>query len=292
MRCVWLCSLNEKVMRISREEIPIYDSAQRRSHAIFELREALKYRYLIQELVRRDVLTRYKRSFLGIAWTMLNPLGMMLVWTIVFSQVFKTSSITGYAAYVLSGMLAWNFFSQSTTAAMVNLVWGGGLLNRIYIPRASFALAAIGTGLVNLSIGVIPLCIVMLFTGVPINISIIFLPVPMLLLACFSLGMGLIISTSAVYFPDVAEMYQIVLAAWMFLTPVMYPPEVLPAAYRFWILHLNPMYYLVQLFRIPVYYGRFPTWAELIPAILISTVALVFGWWFFSNKADEFAYRI
>jgi ABC-type polysaccharide/polyol phosphate export permease len=114
----------------------------------------------------------------------------------------------------------------------------------------------------------------------------------MLLLACFSLGMGLIISTAAVYFPDVAEMYQIVLAAWMFLTPVMYPPEVLPAAYRFWILHLNPMYYLVQLYRIPVYYGRFPTWAELIPAILVSAVALVFGWWFFSNKADEFAYRI
>jgi ABC-2 type transport system permease protein len=279
-------------MIISKEDTPIYDSAQHRSHAIFELREALKYRYLLQELVRRDVTTRYKRSFLGIAWTMLNPLGMMLVWTIAFSNVFKSSSITGFAAYVLSGILVWNFFSQTTTASMVNLVWGGGLLNRIYIPRASFALAAIGTGMVNLVIGLIPLCIVMLFTGVPINISFIFVPIPMLLLAAFSLGMGLIISTAAVYFPDVAEMYQIVLLAWMFLTPIMYPPDILPLAYRYLLLHINPMYYLVQLFRIPVYYGRFPTLAEIIPGILISGVVLVFGWWFFSNKADEFAYRI
>ena len=269
-----------------------YDSAQRINPAIEELQEVFNYHHLILQLVRRDIMTRYKRSVLGIAWTLLAPLGMMLVLTIVFSQIFRFATVHGYAAFLLSGLLAWTFFSQTTTAAMVNLVWGGGLLNRIYIPRTSFALAAIGTGLVNISLATIPLLIVLLITDVPLTIAFIFIPVPVLLLAGFALGVGLLISTLAIYFPDVAEMYQIILTAWMYLTPIIYPIAVLPVPVRFLITHLNPMYYLVELYRMPVYYGRFPTWTELLPAVLISAVTLVAGWWVFARKSDEFAYRI
>jgi len=279
-------------MDTTREDLFIYDSAKRNRPAIDELREVYNYRNLIQQLVRRDILTRYKRSVLGIAWTLLNPLGMMLVLTLAFSQIFRFATVNGYPAYVLSGLLPWNFFSQATTAAMVNLIWGGGLLHRIYIPRASFAIAAIGTGLVNTILATIPLLLVMLITGVPIRISIIFLPVPLLLLAAFSLGLGLLISTVAAYFPDVSEMYQILLAAWFYLTPIIYPADILPEAYGYWITMLNPMFHLVNLYRIPTYYGRFPTLEELIPSLVISTVMLVIGWWVFSNKSDEIAYRI
>jgi ABC-type polysaccharide/polyol phosphate export permease len=279
-------------MDTTREDLFIYDSAKRNRPAIDELREVYNYRNLIQQLVRRDILTRYKRSVLGIAWTLLNPLGMMLVLTLAFSQIFKFATVNGYPAYVLSGLLPWNFFSQATTAAMVNLIWGGGLLHRIYIPRASFAIAAIGTGLVNTILATIPLLLVMLITGVPIRISIIFLPVSLLLLAAFSLGLGLLISTVAAYFPDVSEMYQILLAAWFYLTPIIYPADILPEAYGYWITMLNPMFHLVNLYRIPTYYGRFPTLEELIPSLVISTVMLVIGWWVFSNKSDEIAYRI
>jgi ABC-type polysaccharide/polyol phosphate export permease len=273
------------------DETLIYDSARRGHPAIEELREAINYRYLIWQLVRRDVLTRYKRSVLGVAWTLLNPLGMMLVLTLAFSHIFRFNT-DSYAAYVLSGLLAWTFFSQTTTAAMVNLVWGGGLLNRIYIPRASFALAAIGTGLVNLALALIPMLIVMLITRMPIHISLIFLPIPMLLLACFSLGVGLLISTVAVYFPDVSEMYQIVLTGWMYLTPIIYPEEALPERLRLLIITLNPMHHLVKLYRLPIYYGRFPSWAEFLPAVILSLFMLGLGWWIFSKKSDEFAYRI
>lgn len=271
---------------------PVYDSAHRGHPALDELREAIHYRYLILQLVRRDVLTRYKRSVLGIAWTLLNPLGMMLVLTLAFSQIFKFGAVRSYPAYVLSGLLVWNFFSQTTTAAMVNLVWGGGLLKRIYIPRASFALAAMGTGLVNIALATLPLLVVMLLTGVTVRATILFLPIPLLLLTAFALGMGLLISTIAVYFPDVAEMYQIVLTAWMYLTPIIYPEEVLPESYRFLITHLNPMYYLVKLFRLPLLDGRLPTWGELAPIAIIAAVVLGAGWWLFSKKSDEFAYRI
>jgi ABC-type polysaccharide/polyol phosphate export permease len=279
-------------MDTTREDLLIYDSAKRNRPAIDELREVYNYRNLIQQLVRRDILTRYKRSVLGIAWTLLNPLGMMLVLTLAFSQIFRFATVNGYPAYVLSGLLPWNFFSQATTAAMVNLIWGGGLLHRIYIPRGSFGIAAIGTGLVNTILATLPLLLVMLITGVPIRISIIFLPVPLLFLAAFSLGLGLLISTVAAYFPDVSEMYQILLAAWFYLTPIIYPADILPEAYGYWITMLNPMFHLVNLYRIPTYYGRFPTLQELMPSLVISTVMLVIGWWVFSNKSDEIAYRI
>ncbi len=270
----------------------VYDSTRRGSVVLEELREIFNYRYLILQLIRRDILTRYKRSFLGVAWTMLNPLGMMLVWTIAFSQFFKAGDLPSYPAYVLSGLLAWTFFSQTTTASMVNLVWGGGLLNRIYMPRTSFAIAAIGTGLVNITLSMVPLIGVMLITGLKLHWSILFTPISVLILAGFALGVGLLISTLAVYFPDIAEMYQIVLMAWMFLTPVMYPVTILPEAYRFYLTTLNPMYHMVTLFRIPIYFGRLPTTTELLVPLGISLFFLTLGWLVFTKKSDEFAYRI
>ncbi len=267
----------------------IYDSGQLIPHALQELKEAVHYRHLLYQLVRRDILTRYKRSFLGVAWTMLNPLGMMLILTFVFSNLFGATR--GYPAYILSGLLVWNFFAQSTTGAIGNLVWGGGLLQRIYIPRASFGLSAIGSGIINLILAFVPLVIVMIATGTPLKITAIFAPISLFLLACFTLGLGLAISTVAVYFPDVAEMYQVILVAWMYLSPIIYPESVIPAKYQL-IFHLNPMYYLVKLWRLPIYDGRWPVWGEFWPAAAIAIGMLLVGWFFFTSKSDEFAYRI
>ena len=266
-----------------------YDSAQLVPHALQELREAINYRHLLFQLIRRDILTRYRRSVLGVAWTMLNPLGIMLVLSFVFSQIFTATR--AYPAYILSGLMAWNFFSQSTTSAMNSLVWGGGLLQRIYIPRASFGISAIGSGMINLVLSFVPLVIVMVITGAPVRITAAFLPVSILLLASFTLGLGLMISTVAVYFPDVAEMYQIILIAWMYLTPIIYPETAIPQKYQL-ILHLNPLYYLVKLWRVPLYDGRWPIWNEVWPAMLIAFGMLLAGWLIFTSKSDEFAYRV
>lgn len=273
------------------DETYVYDSARRGPPALDELREVLRYRTLVYQFVRRDVVTRYKRSFLGVAWTMLNPLGMMLVLTVVFSQFFKVNT-PYYPAYVLSGFLVWNFFSQTTTMALSSIVWGGGLFKRIYMPRAIFALSSMGTGLVNLVLALVPLILIMLVTHTPIRWTIIFLPVPVILLVLFSLGVGLILSTTAVYFPDVAEMYQIVLSAWMYLTPIIYPSSMLPDNLRFWLELLNPMYRIVHLFRLPIYDGRLPTWGEFWPTLVTTLAFLIVGWIFFTNKSDEFAYRV
>jgi ABC-type polysaccharide/polyol phosphate export permease len=175
---------------------------------------------------------------------------------------------------------------------MTQMVWGSTLLHRIYLPRTAFVVSAIATGLVNLALAIVPLLFVMLLVGLPLRWTVLFVPVSMLLLAAFSLGVGLLFSAWAIYFPDVAEMFQIVLIAWMYLTPVIYPEEMIPEAYRYWFFHLNPMYYLVQVFRLPVYDGVLPSLGMLLVSCLIAFGALVAGWLVFSSRADEFAYRI
>ena len=268
---------------------PTYDSSKRSLTALLEVKEAWRYRDLIMFLVQRDITARYKRSVLGIAWTMLNPLGMMIVLSIVFSQVFRVS-MEGYPAYVLSGLIAWNFFSQTSASSISVLVWGGDLLQRIYVPRSAFAISTICTGLVNLVLSLIPLLAVMLVIGIPLSPTILLAPVAMILLALFSLGIGLLISTIGIYFADVVEMYAIVLMAWMYLTPVIYPLNILPENVQSW-LQLNPMVHLVELFRELVFYGRLPTLENWLISTGIAVGVFLIGWLIFTEKSDEFAYR-
>jgi len=220
---------------------------------------------------------------------MLNPLGMMIVLTLVFSIIFP--NIINYPIYVLSGLIVWTFFSQTTSSALSQNIWGGALINRIYLPRTTFTISAVGTGLVNLLFSIVPLLAIMLITGVPIRPTILFLPIAIILLAAFSLGIGLLFSTISIYFPDFVDMYQVALLAWMYLTPIIYPAEVLPKTYGFWLTSLNPMYYFVQIFRLPVYEGSLPSWDNLLIGSTIAIITLLLGWIIFSKKSDDFPYR-
>ncbi len=274
----------------SSPQLPVYDSTLRPARFLDELLQAYRYRYLIFQLLRRDILTRYKRSVLGIFWTMLNPLGMMVVLTIAFSAVFGLEN--GYPAYVLSGLIAWNFFAQTTTAQTVNLLWGGGLLHRIYVPRTSFALAAVGAGIANFGFALLPMLLVMVVTGRPIQWTVLFLPVSILVLACFALGFGLLMATLAVAFPDVIEMYQIVLMAWMYLSPVVYPVSILPESTRWLIQTINPMYWMIEIVRLPLFYGRIPSIGEFLPAAVLAIGTLALGWWIFTRNSDTLSYQV
>jgi|RhiMetdeSRZDD1v2_1073273.scaffolds.fasta_scaffold154349_4 ABC-2 type transport system permease protein len=270
--------------------IPTYDSTRRPVPALEELLELWRYRDLVVQLVRRDVVARYKRSLLGVAWTMLNPVGTMVVLTVVFSRVFGTPP--AYAVYLLSGLLAWNFFSQTTLSAMRQLVWGATLMHRIYVPRTIFAVTAVGTGLVNLALGVVPLFAVVLATGLRPRMSVLFLPVAMLLLTAFALGVGLLLSTLAAYFVDVAELTELALPVLLYLTPVIYPAEILPEPVRALVVRANPLHCLIELFRAPLYAGVWPDPAMVLLGVLWAGTALAAGWLVFTSRADEFPYRV
>lgn len=268
----------------------VYDSARARVPLVEEFFELVRYRELLAQLVSRNIKTRYKRSVLGVAWTMLNPLLLMTVMSIVFSGLFRFA-MTHYPVYVLAGLLVWNFFSQTTLAAMTELVWGGSLLSRIYVPRAVFAVSALGTGLVNLLVALIPLLAIMLILGAPVTPALLFLPVSIALLAAFTLGVSLLLSALAIDFPDTVETYSVILSVWIYLTPVIYPIEIIGEADRWWF-QLNPMYALLNVFRVPIYLGQLPDAETLIQAAAVAFVALAVGWWVFTRKTDAIAYRV
>ena len=269
---------------------PDYDSLHIRSPLVGELIELIRYRDLLQLMVSNLTKIRYKRSKLGIIWSLLNPLLNMVVMSLAFSSFFRTS-LERYPVYVLSGLIFWQFFLQTTTYGMNALVWGGRLMKRIYLPRTIFTVAAIGNGLINLLISLVPLVLIMLILGHPLYPSWWMAPLAILLLAMFSLGVALFLSTLAVFFADVVEMYQVLLQALFFLTPIMYPKDILPAEYV-WFMNLNPMYNLIELFRAPVYLGMIPGPHTILAAVAVAIVSLLVGWAVFTRKVDEFAYRI
>ncbi|MCG6964464.1 MAG: glycosyltransferase [Acidobacteria bacterium] len=270
-------------------ELPVYDSDVSRGFMRDTIDETLRYRDLLRLLVTTNIKTRYKRSFLGVAWTLLNPLLMMTVMTLAFSALFRYS-VPHYPVYVLSGLLFWTFFQQSTTQSMTSLVWGSSLLNKVYLPASVFPLSAIGTGLVNLVLSLAPLLLIMIALKQPFTWALLFVPCAVLLLALFSLGLGLLVSSLAVFFADVVDMYGVVLRIWFYLTPVMYPEKILPDKY-IWLVKLNPMYHLVRCWRDPIYLGQLP---PMHSVLVCSTWALgitLVGWWVFSRQSHQFALR-
>lgn len=270
--------------------IDVYDSAKVRIPAISELVELWRYRDLLQLLITNRIKTRYKRSVLGVAWTLLNPLLNTLVITIAFSQLFRFD-IKNYPIYLLIGLLFWNFFAQTTNDSMQTLIWGSSLIKRIYIPRTIFAVAVVGNGIVNFLLAIVPLTIIMIGMQQPLRPSMLFLPIVILIMSMFTLGFSLFISTLAVFFVDVVDMYSVVLSAWFYLTPIIYPISIIPqgliAYFKF-----NPLYPMVDLFRTIIYSGEVPSLIAFSEATGIAVVTLIIGWWVFTKRVDEFAYRI
>lgn len=267
----------------------IYDSAATRGAMLDVTTDLPRYSGLLRLLISTNIKTRYKRSLLGVLWTLLNPLLNMAVLTIAFSALFA-SRLPDYPIYVLAGLIFWAFFQQTTTHCTNQLVWGSKLLAKVYIPAAVFPLSAAGTGLVNLALSIVPLIIIALVVGHPITAAWLFLPVSVLLLALFSLGLGLFLSSVAVVFTDVVEMWTVVVRVWYFLTPVMYPETILPAK-ALQVVRWNPLYHLITCFRDPIYLGVLPPLRSLAIATAYTVLTFAAGWAVFAHRQHEFALR-
>ena len=214
----------------------------------------------------------------------------MTVLSIVFSTVFRFA-LPNYPVYLLSGLIIWNLFAQSTNMAMNAILSGGGLLKKIYLPRTIFSISTVGAELVNLLISMVPLAIIMLILGHPFKPALLFLPVAVTVVALFSLGIALLISTLGLFFNDWVHIYQILITAWFYLTPVFYPQEIIPKNLAA-LIEYNPLLYLVNLFRVPIYQGVLPDPLTIGVAVGTALITLLVGWWVFTRQADEFAYRI
>src|SRR4030042_2718252 len=255
-----------------------------------EFIELLNYKDLLWNLVARDLTVRYKRSVLGFLWTMLNPIINTIVFTVIFSTIFRFE-VKDFIIYFLSGFQLWNFFAQSTTISSRCILANGPLFKKIYIPKTIFVLSTVISGLINFMFSMLPLLALIFIIGRGFQPSMLFLPIALIMTIMFTIGISLIISACAVFFIDIVEVYSVILIPWMYLTPIIYPLEIIPPKYLPF-LKLNPMYYLVECFRLPIYKGQLPGPQLILCAMFVSVGALLIGYWVFSKLADEFVYYI
>jgi ABC-type polysaccharide/polyol phosphate export permease len=255
-----------------------------------EAADILAHSYLLFNLIHRDLTVRYKRSVLGFFWTLLNPFLMMLILVAVFSNVFRFA-LSHYETYFLSEYLPWIFFAQTTVGSMLSLAWNGQLMKKVRIPKAIFALATTLANMINMGLSCGPLILIMLAVGVPVRPAMLFLPVSFLILGVFVLGVSLALSSLSVYFDDVAQMYQVAVTGVMYLTPIMYPLEIIPKR-LLWLIQYNPLTTLFELIRAPIYLGTLPSLRLVGISILLAVGALSVGWLIFRRLSAGFYVRI
>ena len=252
----------------------------------YSLNGLKKYLPLLRELVFRDIKVRYRRSILGMLWTVLNPLLMMGVMTIVFSQLFR-NSIDNFAIYYLSGYIFYSFINDSTTAALFSVVYNASLMKKVYIPKYMFPVSKVVSGLVNLGFSFVALLIVMLITRTSVKLTILLLPVIILYIVMFATGLGLVLATLYVFFRDFGHLYGIVMLIWLYLTPLFYPEDILPETLRHFLL-FNPMYHFVQYFRDILLYGIWPSVEQNIICFSMGIGVLLIGIIVFYKEQDRF----
>lgn len=246
----------------------------------------LKYKSLLRELVVRDIKLKYRRSILGLLWSLLNPLLMMIVLTIIFSSLFKRN-IDNFPVYLLTGRMIFVFFSETTNQAMMSIISNSSLIKKVYLPKYILPLSKALSSYINLMFSLLALIIVMIVTKIKITWVLILFPLPLIYTLIFSIGVGLVLSTYAVFFRDLVHLYSVLLTAWMYFTPIFYPVEIIPERYLF-LVKSNPLYYIVQCFREIVLYGRIPSLSLNLICLAIAIITLFFGLIIFYKNQNKF----
>ena len=249
-----------------------------------------EYKSLLWEFVKRDIKLKYRNSALGILWSMLNPLLIMIVLTFIFSNIFK-NSIPNFPVYCLSGRLLYDFFSQSTNQSMVSITGKSSLIKKIYVPRYLYPLSRVISSFIIFLISLVPLIGIMLFTGVPLNKMNVLILYPLTMLFFIGLGVGLMLSAINVFFRDLQHLYSVVLLVVMYMSAIFYSPDIIEPKYMF-ILQLNPVFPVISVFRDCILYGQITSLTNWILCGVYAFISLVIGTIVFYRAQDKFILHI
>lgn len=248
------------------------------------------YREFLKQSVLRDLRTKYKRSSLGYLWTMLHPLGMMAVLAVVFSHIMKIP-IKNFAIFLFSGLLAWNYFNSTVMMSLNNIRVNARLFGQIALPKYIFIISIACSNLVNFLLALVPLLLLMIFFGHPINWTIMMLPVMLLPFVCVVVGISLLLATSNVFFDDTLHLSEVGMQALYFLCPVLYHRELLPA----WLvkyLVINPLFCEIEFIRGIFYDGVLPDPTTFIMNLGGALFVLATGLAVFHRSESKFMYFI
>lgn len=269
----------------------IYD----RKSFVKDLAAMKRYKYLLYDLVTKDIKTKYRRSFLGVLWSVLNPLLMMLVLTAVFSNIIRVQVEGGFALFYLTGYIMFNFLSESTSFSLYTITGAAPLIKKVYIPKYVFPLEKCIFSFVNMLFSMIAFVIVFIvfcFTGgVEPHLSMLLFPLPMIYIFIFSLGLCLALSALVVFFRDIGHIWGILLTVWMYASPIIYPIDLVPE-WLAGVIRLNPLYHFIDYFRNVMIYGRVPDLSDNLVCLIFSVTALLFGAVVFRKSQDKFILHI
>lgn len=249
-----------------------------------------KYAFMLEQLIMRDFKVKYKRSFLGVLWSLLYPVLTMGVMALIFTNFFKmTLPGISYLTYLMSGLVAFNYFSEATNLAMSSVVANFPLINKIYIPKYLFPLEKCIFTLINFALSLIPLYAIIILTGTGLNLFHVFLPLIYILLFIFTVGVGLILSTVSVFARDTFYIYGIFITLLQYLTPIVYDVEYIPEIYRP-LLKLNPLYWYVTASRDIILYHQAPSIPHWFFCIVFAAFFFFLGTCLFRKYQNKFIY--
>jgi ABC-type polysaccharide/polyol phosphate export permease len=254
------------------------------------LKEVYEYRSLLINLVVTELRLRYRRSVLGFVWTMLNPLLTMSVITVVFSTVFRFG-VEDFAILLLAGLLPWNFFEQSISSSLMSIVGKGGLIRKVYFPKAILPLATVLANLINFLFALVPLLFLVHIIGPGLNASILFLPMACLIFFVFVTGFSFFFACINVFFRDFSHMTDVLMRALFYASPILYTIDFMPDGMRKFLL-LNPLSYYIACFRDPIYYRHLPSLETVLIAVSLSVTSLITGFLVFSRYEKHFVIRV
>ena len=277
-------------MALSQEQTTTATATVPASEA-FAKSDRAKEKFILAQLVGKDFKRKYRRSVLGVVWSVLNPLLMMVVMSLVFSVFLRYDTMEHYPLYLILGNVIWTIFADSTNQGVTSILDAAPLLKKVRINKTVFPVERVLFSLVNFAFSMIAVFIVMLWEGVWVSWTIILLPVLLVLLMGFCIGMSMLLSSLAVFFRDVIHLWGVVILAWSYVTPLFWPVSMIaqvPYAFMRVIMLANPMYNYVTFMRMILLNGQPPELITVAMCAIWAVIAIALGWAAFHKLERKF----
>ena len=253
-------------------------------------KELYQYRELLKTNVQKEIRGKYKGSFLGVLWSFLNPLLMVLVYALVFPYIMRTN-VDNYLIYLITGVIPWNFFTTCITTGC-NCVWiNGGIIKKVYFPREILPISVVAAGLINFLISCVIILLFVLFGGIGFSVQLLWLPLIAIIQSALSLGLLFILSAINVYVRDIEYLVGFLLNLLFYATPILYTADMFPESIR-WVLYLNPMTTIIESYRNIFYYQQSPALTSLMIVFAVSFMILIIGYLIFKKLERGFAEEV
>ena len=253
-------------------------------------KELYQYRELLKTNVQKEIRGKYKGSFLGVLWSFLNPLLMVLVYALVFPYIMRTN-VDNYLVYLITGVIPWNFFTTCITTGC-NCVWiNGGIIKKVYFPREILPISVVAAGLINFLISCVIILLFVFFGGIGFSVQLLWLPLIAIIQSALSLGLLFILSAINVYVRDIEYLVGFLLNLLFYATPILYTADMFPESIR-WVLYLNPMTTIIESYRNIFYYQQSPALTSLMIVFALSFMILIIGYLIFKKLERGFAEEV